>query len=138
MTLETFRFVQFDLCITRNVWESHVCDRKLQVSGTHYTFSTCRPASMCIQLICAFTWRITQRSHVPSFLQYSPTSVPTPRLEKALSGPFCNLFSCFLKKTWNMPLFWWPELMHDLALAREVISCRRGKLHDWADIAAPP
>ena len=36
-----------------------------------------------------------------------------------------------------MSLFWWPELKHDLAHAREVISCRRSKLQNWANIAAP-
>ena len=34
-----------------------------------------------------------------------------------------------------MPQFRWPELKHDLALAREVISCRPSKLQDWDKIA---
>ena len=124
-------------CVTCNVWESHVRDRKPQAIGTHYTFSTCRPASTHRGITCACTWRITQCSHVWSFLYCSPTSAPTLRSKKALSDPFCNLLSCFLKKTWNMPPFWWPIMKHDLALAHEVISCRRSKLQNWVDIMTP-
>ena len=35
-----------------------------------------------------------------------------------------------------MPRFWWPDLEHHLALAREVISCRPSKLQDWEEITA--
>ena len=112
-------------------------DHKPQATGMHYTFSTCRPASTRRQITSACTWRIAQCSHVWSFLWYSPTSALTLRSKKVLLDPFCNLLSCFLKKTWNVPPFWWPKVKHNLALACEVISCRRSKLQDWVDITTP-
>ena len=34
-----------------------------------------------------------------------------------------------------MPQFWWPELSHDVALAKEVVSHRPSKAQDWEAIA---
>ena len=67
-----------------------------------------------------------------------PNVFSDPSIEESAFRSLLQLVKLFfLEKIWNVPLFWWPKMKHDLALAREVISCRRSKLQDWVDITTP-
>ena len=71
------------------------------------------------------------------FLILQPNVCSDPSIEESTFRFLLQLVKLFLKKTWNVPPFWGPKMKHDLALAREVISCRRSKLQDWVDITTP-
>lgn len=49
---------------TRNMWESHISDRKPQVTRSGHTFSTCRAASTRNTSPCVFPWQVALCSHV--------------------------------------------------------------------------
>ena len=73
--VETLRFAFFALRVTCNVWESHVCDRKPQVTRSSNTFCTCRPDSTCRRPPHEFSWRITLCFDVRRVQTFTATSV---------------------------------------------------------------
>ena len=53
-SIETLRFCFLSERITCNVWESHVCDRKRQVTRRFHMFSTCESRSTRMRFTCVF------------------------------------------------------------------------------------
>ena len=51
--------------------------------------------------------------------------------------PSVTCSAVFLEEDFEHATILVAKMKHDLALAREVISCRRSKLQEWADIMTP-